>query len=154
LRAEIGGEGVSDKVENQTENQNKEMEKAKSKFNWVTERSSCSLPKAFKELRLEVEEDVKTRNAQRPNNSPYEFSVVENGEDFSVILKTKDAQKSVVFRLAEHAILVRDDKGDQMFQVTLTFNEEGKCKLHVNKEERELWQVRRMALEDLMFRGY
>jgi hypothetical protein len=37
--------------------------------------------------------------------------------------------------------------------VTLTFNYKGECKLNVNEKERELWQVRRMALEDLMFRA-
>ena len=130
------------------------VEKDISNFDWVTERSSCSLPKVFKELRLQVEADVKTRNALRPNNSPYEFSVAENGDDFTVLLEAKDAHKSVIFSLAEHAILVRDEKGNQMLEVTLTFSDEGKCRLHVNKEERELWQVRRLALEEILFRGY
>jgi len=143
---------VSDNAENQKENQKEE--KDKSKFDWVTGRSTCSLPKIFKALLSDVEGDVKTRNALRPSNSPYEFSVIEKAGDFSVLLKTTDAQRSVVFNLAEHAILVRDDKGNQMFQVTLIFNDVGKCKLHVNEKEIELWQVRRMALEDLMFHGY
>jgi hypothetical protein len=139
----FGGESVNNKVE-------KDMPK----FDWVTERSLCSLPNVFKALRLQVEEDVKTRNALRPNNSPYEFSVAENGDDFTVLLEAKDVHRSVIFSLAEHAILVRDDKGNQMFQVTLTFNDEGECRLNVNEEERDLWQVRRMALEELLFRGY
>ena len=134
---------------------NDNVEKDESKSSWVTERFSCSLPKIFKDLRLQVEEDVKTRNGLRPNNSPYEFSVTDNSvTDFTVLLKVEDAHRSVTFTLAEHAIAVRDDKGDQMFEVDLTFTVEGKCKLYVNKEERELWQVRRMALEDLMFRAY
>jgi hypothetical protein len=41
-----------------------------------------------------------------------------------------------------------------MFEVTILFSVEGKCKLHVDAEERDFWQVRRMALEELMFRGY
>jgi hypothetical protein len=128
--------------------------KETSKFDWVTQRSSCSLPKIFKELRIEVEEDIKTRNALRPDNSPYEFSVEEDGADFAVLLKAKGARRSVIFNLAQHAIVVRDDKGDQMFEVTVTFNDAGDCRLHVNDKERELWQVRRMALENLMFEGY
>jgi hypothetical protein len=139
----FGGENVNDKVK-------KDM----SKFDWVTERSSCSLPKVFKALRLQVGEDVKTRNALRPNNSPYQFSVTDTGSDFTVLLEAKDVHRSVIFSLAEHAILVRDNKGNQMFEVTLTFNDEGECKLNVNKEERDFWQVRRMALEDLLFRDY
>jgi hypothetical protein len=130
------------------------VEKDTSKFDWVTERSLCALPKVFKALRLQVEEDVKTRNALRPNNSPYEFSVAENGDDFTVLLKAKDVHRAVVFTLAEHAILVREDKGDPMFDVTATFGDEGECRLEVNGEERDLWQVRRMALEGLFFRGF
>ena len=121
---------------------------------WVTKRSLCSLPNVFKELRLQVEEDVKTRNALRPNNSPYEFSVAENGDDFTVLLEAKDVRRSVIFSRAEHAIVVWDDEGKPLFEVTLTFNDQGDCRLHVNQEERDLWQVRRMALEGLLFQGY
>jgi hypothetical protein len=128
-------------------------EKAAPKFDWITGRSSCSLPNVFKTLRLQVEEDVKTRNALRPDNSPYEFSVAESNDGFAVLLKAKDVQRSVVFSLAEHAISVRDGLGSSMFDVTLTFDDEGKCRLNVNAEERDFWQVRRMALEELMFRG-
>jgi hypothetical protein len=147
-------EKIQGATANDTVQTDDKSDKDKSKFDWVTKRSSCSLPKIFKTLLLQVEEDVKTRNALRPNNSPYEFSVAEKGADFTVLLKTKDAHRSITFTLAEHAILVRDDKGDLMFEVTLTFNDEGECKLNVNKEDLEVWQVRRMALEDLMFRGY
>ena len=133
---------------------NDKVEKDKSKFDWVTERSSCSLPNVFKKLRLQAEEDVKTRNALRPNNSPYEFSVADTGGDFTVLLKAKDVQRSVTISLAEHAILVRDDKGNLMFDVTLTFNDEGECELKVNGQELDFWQVRRMAFEELLFRGY
>ena len=133
---------------------NDEVKKDTAKFDWVTARSSCSLPNVFKELRLQVEEDIKTRNALRPNNSPYEFSVAENGDDFTVLLEAKDVHRSVIFSLAEHAILVRDYKGKEMFEVTLTFNDEGECRLSVKGKECDLWQVRRMALEELLFRAY
>ena len=66
------------------------------KFDWVTERSSCSLPNVFKALRLQAVEDTKTRNALRPNNSPYKFSVAENDSDFTVLLEAKDVRKSVI----------------------------------------------------------
>jgi hypothetical protein len=122
------------------------------KFDWVTERSSCSLPKVFNTLRVQVEEDVKTRNALRPSYSPYEFSVKDDNGEFAILLKANELQQSVVFRLAEHAILVRDDKSNPMFEVTATFSDGGECRLKVNGEERDFWQVRRMALEELMFR--
>ena len=135
------------KIENGT------VDKETPQFDWVTERSSCSLPKIFNTLRLQVEEDVKTRNVLRPNNAPYEFSVTEDNGEVTVLLKAPELQSSVIFSLADHAILVRDDQGNQLFEVTMTFDDSGKCRLKVNAEERDFWQVRRMALEELMFRG-
>jgi hypothetical protein len=147
---------VDNKADEKTGSKTREnqAEKDPSKFNWVAERSSCTLPRIYKALRSQIEEDVKARNDQRPKNSPYEFSVVETGADFSVLLQAKESRTSVVFILADSAIVVRDDQGNAMFEVTLTFTDDGKCKLHVNQEERDFWQVRRMALEDLMFRGH
>jgi hypothetical protein len=81
------------------------------------------------------------------------FRWAEPGDDFTVLLEAKDARRSVIFSLAEHAILVRNDKRDEMFRVTLTFNDEGDCTTRVNDKERDLWQVRRMGLEDLLFQG-
>jgi hypothetical protein len=124
-----------------------------SRFDWVTERSCCTLPKVFNALRSQVEEDVKTRNSLRPNNSPYEFTVKTDTTDFKVLLIAKELEKSVTFGLGENAIQVRDDQGNSMFEVTVTFDDSGKCRLNVNAQERDFWQVRRMALEDLMYRG-
>jgi hypothetical protein len=124
-----------------------------SSFDWVTERSSCSLPKVFSVLRLQVEGDVKTRNSLRPNYSPYEFFVTENTGEFKVLLKAKELQQTVTFSLGDHAIHVRDGQDNKMFEVTVTFDDKGHCGLNVNGEERDYWQVCRMALEDLMFRG-
>ena len=132
---------------------NRKAANGPSGFDWVTERYSCTLPKVFNTLRLQVEEDVKTRNSLRPNPPAYEFLVTNDTGEFAVLLKAKELQKSVAFSLAENAILVRDDQGKPMFEVTLTFDDSGKCRLNVNAQEREFWQVRRLALEDLMYRG-
>jgi hypothetical protein len=136
-----------------TDTDNDKAKKDQPKFDWITQRSECSLPKIFKALRVQAEEDVKSRNALRPANSPYEFSVTEDTSAFTVRLKAQEVQKSVIFTLAEHAISVRDGIDTQMFEVTVTFDDNGKCRLIVNGEERDFWQVRRMALEELMFRG-
>ena len=138
---------------NQIEGKAGKVENGKLKFDWVTERSSCSLPKVFSTLRAQVEEDVKTRNALRPNNSPYEFSVAEDVGEFTVILKTAEATRSVIFNLTEHAIVVRDEQRNPMFEVAASLTDQGVCRLKVNGQEREFWQVRRLALEELMFHG-
>ena len=65
-----------------------------------------------------------------------------------------DFRKSVVLSLVEHAIVVRDDQGKTMFEVTLAFDDQAECRLHVNQDRCELWQVRRMALEELFFPRY
>jgi hypothetical protein len=122
-------------------------------FDWVTRRSACSLAAVFKELRAQVEQDVKTRNGLRPELAPYEFFVADQDRGFRVSLKAKELEMAVLFVLGEHAISVSDDKGGPRFQVTLSFDQRGECKLNVDGEEREYWQVRRMALEELMFRG-
>jgi len=137
----------------QTTPGNGKAAKGPPQFDWVTQRSSCTLPKVFNTLRLQVEEDVKTRNSLRPNPPAYEFLVTHDTGEFAVLLKAKELQKSVTFTLADNAILVRDDQGKQMFEVTLSFDDNGKCRLNVNAQERDSWQVRRMALEDLMYRG-
>jgi hypothetical protein len=126
-------------------------ENANSNFDWITARSSCTLPNIFKQLRLQIEQDVKIRNSLRPPNAPYEFALSDQNGGFRVVLKADTLNTGVSFVLAEHAILVRDNSGTEMFAITLTFTDRGECKLNVNSEERDFWQVRRMALEDLMF---
>lgn len=123
------------------------------KWDWVNERSSCSYPKIFQTLRIEVEDDIKTRNGLRPNNAPYEFSVEENGPEFTAVLQSKDIRKSITFSLGEHSISVRSDQ-ERLFDVRLNFTKDGNCRFNVNEEEYDLWQVRRMALEDLFFPTY
>jgi hypothetical protein len=152
-----GNAGVNQQANGKGNDKKDKTAKDKPTFDWVTERSSCSLPKVFAELRQQVDEDVKTRNGLRPNNAPYEFSLTVDTSEFTVYLKAKELERSVNFRLGEHEITVRnnDGKGGKdgaSFQVTLTFNDQGECMLIVSQEKREFWQIRRMALEELMFR--
>ena len=87
---------------------NEKAENSTAKFDWVTARSSCSLPKVFQELRLQAEGDVKTRNGLRPNNSPYEFSVKDNVNEFTVLLEAKvEAQTLDNYKGSEGALLFR-----------------------------------------------
>ena len=124
----------------------------KTKFDWVAQRTACSLPRVFRIMMDDVETDVKARNDLRPQNAPYKFSIDEKGNVFTVILEAADFRRTVTFQLEDHAILVLDSSGNQMFEVTLVFTDEGKCRMKAKEENREAWQVRRMALEDLLFR--
>jgi hypothetical protein len=130
------------------------VEKNASDFDWVTGRAMCSLPVVFKRLKASVKQDVMARNGLRPDHSTYEFAVIDTGDAFLVTLEGNEVHKSIGFSLAEHAIVVKDDKGYQMFDISVKFNEKGECKLIASDESRELWEIRRMALEELLFRTF
>ncbi len=89
-------------------------------FDWVTARLSCSLPRVFNSLVAQLEQDVATRNSLRPPNSPYEFSLTEDNGELTVHLNTVKLRRSVSFKLSlpDHAILVQDETGNRMFDVT------------------------------------
>ena len=145
---------MAERLERQPNGKADKNDVDKMKFDWVRRRSACSLAGVFKTLRLEVEEDVKARNGLRPPTAPYEFSLADTDDGFNVILEAKQVRQSVNFKLAEHAIVVRNGKDEPMFEVILAFSDDGDCILRVNHEDRKSWQVRRMALEQLMFASY
>jgi hypothetical protein len=125
---------------------------------WVKARAECSLAKVFQQIRLGVEGDVKSRNAQRPSIPSYVFETAIDDDAVVVIVKsTSDSgslrfPQSVIFRLTDTSISVRDKNDKPMFEATLTLNDEGECRLKVGELELEFWQFRRRALEDLFFR--
>ena len=127
-------------------------EVGKAKFDWIAQRAGCTVPRVFITLRAEVEEDVKSRNALRPEGATYEFSVVDKGNSFAVALQTAAFYREVSFVLEDPVILVLDPSGNQLFDISVTFTSMGKCTLKAKEEACEPWQVRRMALEDLLFR--
>jgi len=127
-------------------------ESDQSNFAWVAGRAACTLPTVYAALRSDVANDVQVRNSIRPEDAPYEFLIEDKESRFSVVLEAKDFHRSVTFQLEDHAILVLDHSGNQMFEITLNFNDQGKCRMKAKDEYREPWQVRRMALEDLLFR--
>jgi len=133
---------------------NNSVEKDVPEFDWVTARYECSLPIVFKQLKADVKEDVLTRNSLRPTHSTYAFSVADSGNHLTVMLEGNGMHRFISFDLAEHAIVVKDDKGYQMFDVAVNFNEKGECKLIANDVSRSMWELRRMALEELLFRTF
>ncbi len=106
----------------------------------------------YRQLKAEIEGDVRERNELRAPDAAYEFSIEEKDNSFSVVLAASDFRRTVTFLYEGHAITVLDPSGNQMFEVTLLFADDGRCLLKAKEENRETWQVRRMALEDLLFR--
>jgi hypothetical protein len=143
---------VSDKAA-ATAQVDRKTEKDRAESDWVKRRFACSLPAVFKNLRLQIAEDVQTRNGLRPENAPYEFFVTDKHDGFVVEVHAGETRKAVTFRLGPHAISVGDDVGNSMFEITLSFSDQGRCQLVVNNQVLEDWQVRRLALENLLFAG-
>jgi hypothetical protein len=122
-------------------------------LDWVKARSECSVAQVFSELHIGAESDVKAINLT-PRAADYLGSYFavhtnSNGNVF-VVFQTGNTNKTVKFMLGPDRIAVTDQ--NSQFIITLTLNNEGKCKLKVNGgEELEQWQVRRMMLESLFF---
>ncbi len=127
-------------------------------FDWVTALSACSIAVVFERLRLQVKNDIETREAMRemPKDQHYAFQFVSNEREFSALVQGHKIHRSVIFSLSlpSQSIKVRDEKDILLFDATTTINDEGECRLKVRGHERELWQVRKMALEGLLFGAY
>jgi hypothetical protein len=128
-------------------------------FNWVEARSRCSAAKVFHEIRLGIDGDVKTRNAERPNPPRYVFDTAIKDNTVVVMVtgigdmaEALQFPQSVTLRLTEAGISVYDKNNKHLWDATLTLNDDGECRLKVNGQELEFWQFRRRALEDLFFR--
>jgi hypothetical protein len=121
-------------------------------YNWVTERSKCSLREALLRLQRETEKDVEVRNALRPEGVKYQFSLAPNADAFVVSLSGFGMpSSSVCVRLEKGYIAVYDDARNEMFQARITLNDDGECRFLIDGNERAFWQFRRRALDRLFF---
>lgn len=122
-------------------------------FDWVTARAECSVYRAFKELLEGVKKDVDKRNSLRRDSDP-KWSVKAIDEKGFTVFREENTSfpsgATIDFVLSEHGIKVSDEKALK-FTVAVTLNDEGRCIFKAKNLEREQWQVRRMALEDLFF---
>jgi hypothetical protein len=125
-------------------------------LDWVGVRSACSLAAVFERLKGEVEEDARKRQALVPKTEfgyRYAFRTDVGQGRISVLLEGADfsQNRSIVFYLREDCIEVIDGKRSSKLKATPTISDDGECRLKVNGQERELWQFRKAALEDLFF---
>jgi len=124
------------------------------KFDWVGERSKCSVASIFENLKTQIEGDVKRRNALHGTSEtppPYQFHFGIENDTISVRLEGSNLLQSVSFRLRRNTIEVLDHERKPMFTGTATLNNDGECRIKVNAEELTSWQFRKKALEYLFF---
>jgi hypothetical protein len=120
-------------------------------LNWVEARSLCSPVAVFEKIKLQVEEDVRVRNASL-GGSRTQFRFIANGGSFVVAMDAPGVVgRGVKFILTQTGIEVLDAKDKKLLEASLTLNDDGECRLKVDNLEREFWQFRKQALETLFF---
>jgi hypothetical protein len=126
-----------------------------SEFDWVKARSACSLAGIYEKLKMDLQEDVKTRQSLRgENDTYYGVKIVAKDKRTAVVVEGNGIYDSVLFILTDDGIDIADKDGKVRFKATPTLSDDGECRLKVGDQERELWHVRKMALEELFFRRY
>jgi|HubBroStandDraft_6_1064221.scaffolds.fasta_scaffold614201_2 hypothetical protein len=122
-------------------------------LDWIHERAKCSLPVVFKELEQGVRDDVEAIQKLFPED-PARYAITGGRNRFTVSV-VRDPMSSLIsdqvgFELSKDRITIHGTN-DVTFTAELTLNRDGRCKLRVGEDELEQWQVRRRALEKLIF---
>ncbi|MGA3095215.1 MAG: hypothetical protein ABSF25_02075 [Bryobacteraceae bacterium] len=125
-------------------------------FDWVKARAACSLEVLFQQLRVAVKRDVDSMNAVLAQaGRPVQCQFGDFSNRFLVMISGNGfPMRRAEFALSPSGISVEVDKPKQKtFSAIATLNPDGDCRLVVNNQELELWQVCRLGLEDLFFGG-
>jgi hypothetical protein len=117
-------------------------------FDWVKARAQCSLGVIFRKLKAAAARDVDSINAIFAETKT--ASVVELSELSDRFLVIKQG-RSAEFKLTASSISINVDEGRRELAAVPALNPEGDCRLLVNGNELELWQVCRLALEEIFF---
>jgi len=127
---------------------------APSAFDWVTERSKCSIEGMFSSLLLEVKSDVEVRESiSKRTSDASTFAVREVAQGaFMVVRRRVTDHKQVDFLRKENEIEITGYLGNlTRIGAGLTLNEDGECVFVVDGKSLVSWQLRRIALDALFF---
>jgi hypothetical protein len=117
----------------------------------VKARSSCCAGKIFDQLRRDIARDIEERNALRPENAHYAFSLTPDHGKLVVSINTNQLHDLVIFTLTSTGTSVHEHTDKLMFDALLTVNDQRECRFEINGQEYEFWQMRKKALEKLFF---
>jgi hypothetical protein len=129
------------------------MDEQGSDFNWVKARHECSAARMFTRLSLRAAADVEERNELRTDRElkrEIKFEFQSKGARFEVFQNSRE-RPSVTFVLDGDGIRVEGNNPSACFAGTVTLNNEGQCRLKVEQEELQEWQVLKRALEAFFF---
>src|SRR5437773_10972312 len=100
-------------------------------FDWVKERSECSLGLAFAKLKAEIQADVTKRNQTLQEGALVKFDTASIDYRHIVVVREGRFHKSVTFSLTQNEIVVLDAEETMMFEATLTLNDDGECRFKI-----------------------
>ena len=127
-------------------------------FNWVHAHLDCSLEREFNGLAAQAKIEIACRNSSLKPDDGFSFKYVEKGEDkknFAILRKPLKDTLGVTlevdfYRRNDHICVVPINRNP--FSLTLNLNANGDCRYQIDKNgEYQLWQVLRLALEQILF---
>ena len=129
------------------------MESVPKTCDWVKVRHECSLDQMFILLSEVIDSDVKSMESRTKDvialGKPAEKKLVVSRKWDIGGMMTSEA---IVFEQTRDGISVKDARTEKhLFIAKPTVNQVGECKLEVDDQALELWQVSRKALEGLFF---
>lgn len=122
-------------------------------FDWVTALQECSVAMEFVRLRELVRRNVETRQkAIEDESGSLMYSTNEFRFSVSRYLGV-GVPRTIAFTLEDDCIVADDEIKGVKHSLTLTLNDEGKCRYRLDGSSKELlrWQVARRILEPLVF---
>jgi len=119
-------------------------------LNWVKARAACSLETVFASLHDGMQKDLAEANSlQAVGTGKFRIIPMDDGRAFTV-RRGENIKPFVKVLLEDESIVVLTAQGKETtFKVGL--NDEGRCQLRSEGRGFEQWQVRKLALEDLLF---
>jgi hypothetical protein len=126
-------------------------------LNWVEKRAACSADQVFRELQTGIENDIAYRNAIRGTGPLVTGNfIAQLTSDGKVLIVAEEGPWSKgrlkIFAM-DGRIEVRNEIANTNWAAKVIFSDEGRCKLKLEDDGRELeqWQFRKLALESLFF---
>lgn len=123
---------------------------------WVAARAKCSVVEMLERLRGEVRSDVKVRNNildDSGDRDRFRF-VSHDAHGFAVTDSwSRQRERSVTATVDGNQIVftVVDGKNQHALAVSVTLDDDLKCRFKVDDQSLEPWQVSKRALESLFF---
>jgi len=121
-------------------------------FDWVNARADCSLLPVFRKLELDCGDDVAAMNKRSEANGSQARFLSQSNDAKTQFWVFGNIDSSLLVKFVLFADRIEVATPSQTFAISLTLDNDGKCKLRVNDGEvLDQWQLRKLVLEDLFF---